>query len=389
MKKTLALILSLSMALALFGCGGSEPTGGTKTTDPEPTETENEGTPVDPVFTEDAPRALIDMASGIKLVGRTSVTKYGQNIDYPGSGFELHADFQDTALTVNYTIDKKVNIAAFVDGEPYERYLVEGRGTVTIPNLSGEHTVKFVRDGETKDGNQSLFTKVAFNGTLLEKPADKDFYIEAIGDSIVSGNGILTKDNTPGVLWDAADHSATNAFAYQVATALDADLSIIGRGSIGMVKEVEDIDGAKFAMPALYKLTTGLSKATREEFDFSTARVPDLILLEVSTNDRSTVDSASFKKAATEFIKDIRASYGKDVPILWVHDLMIEDHHKTEIGEIATELGGEAAGIYTLQLTPGQDGGRGTQEGTCHPSLENQTVHANEILSFIQEKKLK
>lgn len=393
MKKQLSLIALLLTGAMVFASCGTKPAGETDSSNDSSESAESTAKSenldnFDAVFTSDAPREVKDFEGHFKALGRTSFAEYGQNVDYPGSGFSTIIETEGTNFMVTYAVEKKVYFASFIDGEEGERFEVQGKGTMNIQVPAGTHEVTLVRDGETKEGAQSILTKIAFDGSIVGIPEDKDLFIEVIGDSIVSGNGTLTTDNSPGVTWQASDNSATHAFGWMTAKELNADVSIIGRGSIGMVKQVQDAEGKGFAMPDLYKYATGLSTFTREEFDFSSARVPDIVILEVSTNDRSTVSGMDFEAAAKKFLPEIRTLYGKDMPIVWVYDLMIEDQHKTELLKVVEDLGGEAKGFYSLQLVPGQDGGRGTAEGSCHPSYENHKVNTDLIVNFLKEKGL-
>lgn len=326
------------------------------------------------------------LESRLKLWGRGTFDEKGLHVDFPLAGFEMRVQADGGDFKLGYRFSTAAMVTVLVDGEEAERKNLSGTGNVTLTKLSaGEHSIAVLRDVEARGGAEAVFTRVAFSGEVLDRPEDKEFYIEFIGDSIVSGNGTLTEGQAK---WTSTENSTTHAFGYLTARELGADVSVVGRGSIGLVKTVEDAKGTPIAMPLLYRLATGLSHDPRITFDFKNARVPDLIVLEVSTNDRSTISDDQFRTAAEKFLPQIREYWGKDIPIVWVYNLMIEDHHEAVLLETVEKLGGEANGYYTLKLVAGQNGGKGTDTGTCHPSYGDHQVNTTMLANFLREKGL-
>lgn len=331
-------------------------------------------------------RSFESMQGWFNPCGRAVIS--GENLicDYPCSGFEMTVNSSETEFNLTYSVSSSTYFTLYIDGKEDSRLALSGENTVLLAYLSeGTHTIKLLRDEETKAGDESILKWVTFTGTVAEPPSQKALYIEFIGDSIVSGNGALTADNSPGATWKAGECSATNAFGYLTAQKLDADLSVVGRGSIGLVKKVKDSTGKEFAMPTLYKYATGLSSERRLEYDFSSVRVPDLIVLEVSTNDRaSSVSDSQFSSAAKKFLPEIRSLWGRDIPIVWVYNLMTPDEHESVLLKTVESLGGEENGYYTLKLEQGQNGGRGTVDGNCHPSVDDHAKNAEILSEFIK-----
>lgn len=399
-KRVLALVLALALAGSLLSCGkgtltpgDTEETTETKETKGADTVTTMEETvsteevlPYTGLLSASDPIALTALKGSLKIRGKAVFDEKALHVDWPCAGFEASLDAAGGTLSLGYSFTTGTIVTVLVDGSEAARYRLIGKGTQELVTLSaGTHNVAILRDVETQAGEESVFTTLAFDGKLLDKPADKALYLEFIGDSIVSGNGALTEGKT---VWQPLEKSATHAFGYLTAQALDADVIISGRGSIGLVKTVEDSRGMSYAMSALYPFATGMSSTPRIKYDFASARVPDVVILEVSTNDRSAVNDEDFQKAAEAFLKQIRASYGQDVPIVWVYSLMIQDHHEAVIHAVINAMGGESNGLYYLEMVQGQNGGKGTETGTCHPSYGDHVINAERLTAFLREKGL-
>ena len=79
---------------------------------------------------------------------------------------------------------------------------------------------------------------------------------------------------------------------------------------------------------------------------------------------------------------------GKDVPIVWVYNLMVPDAHGAAIHVVIKNMGGEANGLYYLELVLGQNGGKGTETGNNHPSYGDHQINAERLTAFLREKGL-
>ena len=74
----------------------------------------------------------------------------------------------------------------------------------------------------------------------------------------------------------------------------------------------------------------------------------------------------------------IRTSYGKDVPIVWVHNMMGECRFAwTEA--VIEEMGGEAAGIYAVRCNASHLGTNG------HPNIAGHQNASKHLLRTLKE----
>ena len=417
------------MPLALFGCDVIEepdpteaPTGApteaptakptTKPTE-KPTEEEKEEIDIDSIDLADTTYYLDDEADleFFKLHGRMQVVEdKGLSCDFVASGIEFYGIFEgDITLDIlcEKVNDNEAYFTVYINGERQEDtyngtkrsegycHVTEGKNTVTIAkNLKKDlYTIRVLKQTES---NYALtcFQTMSCTGLLLDPPKDKDLYIEYIGDSLTCGMGSAgdtsikgggSAQGKNGADWE----DGTLGYAFTSAEELDADCSIISESGIG-------ISGSWFGatMPEFY-LKASYRRSSSEGYDFE--RVPDLIVINLYTNDRYLdADHASYKGQLLEkicpdtkaFIESIREAYGEDVPIVWVGGVWKDTQLNNFFGEVKnaiSQLGGEAANIYVLEVNEYAENKQGA-EG--HPSAEGHQKTKNELVDFLYEKEL-
>lgn len=229
-------------------------------------------------------------AGTIKPLGRTQVNNVGDGItaDWSGTGFDVNVTGGGT-MTVGYKASYANYWAVLVDGEQIWRDNVPANiagGTFSVDIPSGAHTVRVVKETQisTTTTAYSMLTTLTFDGTIVGAPANKDIYIEFIGDSYSCGDGAIGT-YTPGVMWLAEEDSATHAFTYLAAQELDADYSIVARGGIGMFSgsfSAEEGTYNESSTPGIYGKTSGYNS---DNGDYGFERQPDVVVIELGSND--------------------------------------------------------------------------------------------------------
>lgn len=257
-------------------------------------------------------------------------------------------------------------------------------------------TIKLVRETEEKYGAfTALSLDMGYHGELGDKPLDKAAYIEFLGDSITSGLGSLcgylsddgleikneqTSTSTgKHKCGDSNDETslcqdATNSYAYLAAESLGADCSFVSYSGIGVAKGYPD-----FTMSDYF---TYASKCRNVKYTFSTARKPDLVVINLGTNDSfKNADTEAFKTEVKALIKQVRTAYGEDTEILWATGLMSnedKDAYKTYAAAAISELG--YANVHHFDgLTEGRGGHNG------HPTKDQQKTAAEQLVNKIAE----
>lgn len=226
-----------------------------------------------------------------KTQGRTSIISGELSLDYTASSFEFNADcegdvYVDFGVSNISTNDGGgLYISIFVDGVKQDRdagFLdTAGVNRVKIAsNLEkGEHSFKVFRSTEIERGRLTV-KSVTLNGKLLEKPDDKDLFIEFIGASSTTGYGNLTTGRpTPSAekpIWQ--DGTAT--YAFLAAQQLGADISVVARQGIGA-----SVGWQPVSMNVVYPLTRHCyDQSTQWGFEKQTS----VVVINLGTNDMNT-----------------------------------------------------------------------------------------------------
>ena len=319
---------------------------------------------------------MIDtLLDDIKTQGRTALVRGTLMLDFTVSGMEFELDCSgDVYATFNAS--KISNSAAnggvyftiYVDGvklaRDYCRIASVGETKVKLASdlPAGKHTFAIYRQSEHSFGEVGVCA-LSYDGEMLDKPADKDLYIEFIGDSISCGYGNI------GTSGDALSSDGTQAYTFITAQALNADWSTVSWSGLG----------CKYG----YSTTTmqDVYPAQRYNYDqttqYSFAKQPDIVVLALGTNDNSIQSDATLKRAGlVEMLQLVRAK-NPDAPIVWIHNMMT-DGVSAMIEDIVAEFGGAEAGYYACRLT------RNNAGGGSHPSLAGQQTFADELVAFLE-----
>ncbi len=308
---------------------------------------------------------LSQCIEGVRLLGRARRVQNGIALERTAEGIEFCASIDgELKFTVESTGDSYFTL--FADGERYgERFNAPAGVTELVARLEkGRHTLRFIKQSEYQCV-RCVLTSISFEGEFCEKPQAREKYVEFIGDSITCGYGNLIC----GMPSDGSDAGApkfcdgTRSYAFLAAEAAGVDISVVSYSGIGLVHGWSDIPMKTFYTAKHYVDDKGV-----EKFDFASARRPDLVVVNLGTNDAYfNVQLDEFAEGVRELVKIIRSNYGEDTKILWIYGMM---GHASSAATIPTlvSLGGEANGLYTYELPEDFNGGNGHPSGEAHES---------------------
>ncbi len=323
---------------------------------------------------------MIDtLTDNIKTQGRTAMVGGTLMLDFTVSGIEFELDCAgDVYATFNARKISNVGsqgglyFTIYVDGvalaRDYCRLASIGETKVLLAKdlPAGKHTFAIYRQSEHSFGEAGVCA-LSYEGEMLDKPADKDLYIEYIGDSISCGYGNLgnSSEGDGSALWS----DGTKGYTFLTSQALNADWSTVSWSGLGCKYGYSDT-----TMQDVYP-------AQRYNYDQNTqydfAKEPDIIVLALGTNDNSIQSNATLKRAGlVEMLQLVRAK-NPNAPIVWIHGMMTTGV-STMIEEIVAEFGGAEAGYYACRLTQNNAG------GGAHPNLAGQQTFSNELVAFLQ-----
>lgn len=349
MRRWIALILALLMTVSLAGCGrnteeellpqgGSAiqiPSGETENTVTDPsgdvtTNTEQttavtdtttaaeqtttaqtasqETTATQQNQTED--RSVVDIANDLRYFGRVyekGGTYYfnwiasGFEFSFTGTGvsatFESHNNYNDSASHTPY-------LKVYIDGKEAKRDIAvtdSMQEVVLCEKLKkGTHTVRVVKRTNPRSSSVGLMDITLHKGGVIETPPSaKTRKIEFLGDSITVGYGVLGNAST--TEWSTSTEDGTKTYAALAAQALNAEYNVIavsGRGLVNNVGGDEKVMGVMYPQTDIYNLAG-------DKWDFSKYQ-PDVVVVNLGTNDHSRSSEAEVKNAAAALLKDIR-----------------------------------------------------------------------------------
>ncbi len=357
-QRLLAMCFITSVMLILFGCR-KDNTDGVDSTETVAVSTD-----------EYKKYSLSEISDNLKIIGRSTTDGQGITCDFTASGIEFTAEFQGELKLTLYATDTSY-FTFIVDGVSSERICVNsGESTVTVAsseNMS-EHSVRIIKQTEAQ---MSLVTlkSLELKGKLSGPAPNKDTYIEFIGDSITCGFGNLCENVTP----DAGTslyEDGTKAYAFLTAEKMNADYSMVSCSGIGVdIGWADDNISAFYPLLSYYRSKTEMHKPDR---------TPDIAVVNLGRNDytkgQSTEDS--FKREMNSFVASLRALYGNETKIVWVYGMM-GPCMENSIIEVISELGGENANLYAVELPANYDG------GGSHPSAEAHESAATELSAVL------
>ncbi|MBP3305168.1 MAG: hypothetical protein J6L24_04280 [Oscillospiraceae bacterium] len=325
-------------------------------------------------------------AGKIKALGRTEAGGSGILTDWSGSGFEINVTADGGEFTVGYTASYNVYWAILVDGEQVWRgQAAAGTGTFGTTIAAGSHTVSVIKETQISTDTSAYcdLTTVSFDGTVNAAPAEKELYIEFVGDSYSCGDGALGKYE-PGVKWSSKDDSATHGFPWYTARLLNADYSIVARGGIGLLEGVSAQEGTTntVTMADIYEYASGY-RASAGAYGFT--RQPDIVVVELGANDNISTDAnaSEWTDRIEIFLTMVRENNPGAAIVYLTHETKEYSIVKTLIGE------GTIENLYTCHYAHNGNGSAALatqKEG--HPSAADHQETAKALVAFLRANDL-
>lgn len=359
-----------------------------------------------------------------KIIGRGYDCSYGLTCDYSGAGFDFNI-FTPTGTDITakfITTSGDTYFAVYVDG--VKKTSSTGLG-VKVPNVSysakdnpnaraevtlvsglepGFHNIRIVRQGNLWHSFAALH-EISFKGTMQSRPANKDKYIEVIGDSITCGYGVISgapksgNDANGKNAGDVIYCDVTQAYSFLLAEKLKADYSICGYSGWGLATANTITYGDTKAQNTAFDIyeayqyrnhrrTVNAATTGNDHYFNTNPRKPDLIIVNLGTNDRSRINSnaSTYKTLATNFINLLRAKNGANVPIIWAYGAMTTNTSAANEAAIIKGIkdaisagGGSGAKLYYYQLAGNTAGGNG------HPTAAHQKTMADALVKYIKD----
>ncbi len=325
MRKTAILFLVSAFLLLGAACGNAMTAEGQTTNHPTATEAPTL-TPTPTPETTPSKKAFAPTEEYVRTIGRTMLAEDNSLwLVHSGTGMEF--TFTGTSATVKIRPDSsfmnqnnRARVAVYVNGERVVDDMVDKMEkvyTVFESETSQECTVRVVKLSEAAQSTIGVTLVEADCVGNIRPTETGDRLIEFIGDSITCGYGVDDLDSSHH--FSTTTEDATKTYAYKTAEKLGADYSLVSLSGYGIISGYSG-DGEKKAeqiIPKFYdkmgnSAGTYLGSCVAQESDWDfTKRQPDVVVINLGTNDNSYVKNDKAKKeeyttAYVAFLKTVR-----------------------------------------------------------------------------------
>ena len=321
--------------------------------------------------------------SNFRTVGRVQYSDTGILFDHCANVLEFQGYMTgELKLSANSSGNNKNDytyLTVYIDGKRADkRFVIEGTDkTITLATFTGNyfHTVRIVKQTELSNSDARL-KSVSMTGYLTKAPENRKYYIEFYGDSLTAGySNIATKDYPTSEEGDAIYQDATQTYGFIASETLNADCSILAMSGVGL-------DQGWTSNNFMHYFSKYSYRRGSTAYNFTGARVPDLVVIHLGANDKTCGSSRSkFVANATALIEYIQKGYGKNMPIIWAYDPgeQVLDSWREEV---LNKFSGTTK-VYSLKL---EWRSKGKING--HPNVAGHQKNAGELVALINEKGL-
>lgn len=263
--------------------------------------------------------------SKVVYVGRTLAD--GASVSFDWSGVTARLKFNGTSASIDCSVAGEAYFNVWVDKAQCAKadfsFRIAGDSTVVLAGKlkKGEHTIILQKRNE---GEQGVVTFKSFttNGSFLQGEGLKDRKIEFIGDSYTCGYGTEAADRSEP--FRPAEENCNLTYAAISSRYFDADFRLVSHSGRGIVRNYDD---AAFGDTMVKKYGQTFDEREEPSWDASSSFIPDIVVIYLGTNDFSTGKQpriGAWCEYYARLLKQIRANYGENVPILCVGSMVDE-----------------------------------------------------------------
>ena len=321
---------------------------------------------------------LNDNTAGIKILGERHATgtEYIAT-DWSCSGIEFYANITETSGLI-FTARASANcyFKVYVDGVPYQNgtsdyFVVTTNDTlIEIDNLTpGKHTIRIIKVTGYTLARAQIYS-VTLEGSIDPvAPAEKELYIEFLGDSISCGWGVVgTHDGT----YSSQDGSL--AYPYRLAERLNADYSITALSGKGVIYGTPNFDQNYLDASPL--------RPENEKYYFE--RSANIVVINLGTNEAGNgANRQDFEDGYVRLLQNVFDKNGDDCVVYCLWGAM-NDAFSAQIKNAINRYLQENpnARIYTYSLPQSTVAGGAPSWG--HPSIGDNQKYMLLLESYIK-----
>ena len=332
--------------------------------------------------------------SRITYIGRTEV-KDG-NVSFDWTGVYAKVKFQGNSLSFKVSDTKKNYYNVWIDASmastPDKVIAVHGTDTTIVIFSAEELKARFGKDKKAAkaphqvilqkrtEGEQGTTTISGFitDGQFLQADAPKARIIEYIGDSYTCGYGTESSNKER---FKPETENQNLTYACAMARFFDADQIVLAHSGMGIARNYNgNVKG--YFMPDRYLQTYDTDKDTKWDANASSLK-PSITVIYLGTNDFSTGMQPAerlFVKNYITLLKEIKANYGEDYPILCVapkNDLLMFDY----IRKASNDCG--LKNIHIMALTKSVHNNDTDMGADGHPNYTGHLKKAYAMIPYV------
>ncbi len=255
-------------------------------------------------------RTEISKIPYLHIFGRTGRAKQPLPLFFNGSGIEVKVTGSELWIEIDTDCDNmEVWVACEINGALISRQMVlPGRQKICLfrsQEPTEAKVVRFYRELQATSENETTYLTVESllsDGEFL-KTDDYPLKLEFIGDSITSGEG--TYGSLEDTVWVSMYMSASVNYATMVSKELHADYQLFSQGGWGVYCGWDN--DMRHNIPAYYEKVCALTLCKKnidlgahEDYDF--AYQPDVIVVNLGTNDNTAFDQPEFTDPVTGMV---------------------------------------------------------------------------------------
>ena len=335
------------------------------------------------------------------LDGRTYYQNDELKLFWTNSGFTFNFTGSGAAVAASTTNPNTSYLNVYVDGAlvPGKTILLtSASGTyILAENLpAGNHTIHVAKRNQPEFYGQNIIgiKEIELMGTgakLNAPPATPARLIEFIGDSITSGQGNLLTGGSS----SAATEDGTLTYAALTSKAFGAANQTLSRSGIKFVRATDQyLTTARDSITDYYDKTAQLPNLTGSAAEWSFARRPDVVVINLGTNDSGQLSNAvsgvtssqlgAWYQAEAKALLELVRSKNRNALIIWCYGMMSENFRVADPVKAAINEIGDSK-IFYLGLTDTRNGISGSG-GEGHPTVPGNIINSYELVQFIAEK---
>ena len=321
----------------------------------------------------------------ISFTGRTETLDDG-SVRYDWVGVYMQTRFTGGRIAVEVAETGTSYHNIYIDDRFVRKIKITGKNrqfvTLAADLSKGPHTLKLQKCTEGEFGCTTVSAVRVAAGARLLPVAPRERLIEVYGDSYTCGYG--TEGKSAHERFRLETENCDKAYACIIARYFGADYRLIAHSGMGMVRNYND--SVQLSRHNMSTRSTQLyDDFNRTAYDFSNCRKPDLVMINLGSNDFSTLVKPTPEQFVNTYLKmidNIRSHYG-NVPVLCVTPHSASRYLLAALDYLRERLMNKYSGVYMANSMAGIVTQAADTGSDHHPNYQGQCKIAMSLIPQI------